>query len=61
MFIDGFEGYLAGGGRLIEQPFLARVAEGMVRCYLSGASVAGFAEHVNAALVARAERRRVAA
>jgi len=45
-FIEGFEGYLEGGGRLIEQPFLARVAEGMVRCYLSGTSVAGFAEHV---------------
>src|SRR6185369_1410258 len=45
-FLDGFTGYLKAGGGLVEQPFLPRVAEGMVRCYLSGSSVAGFAEHL---------------
>ena len=39
------------GGRLVEQPFLPRVAEGMVRCYLSGAGVVGFGEHVPRGLV----------
>ena len=38
--------YLDGGELLVEQPFLPRVADGMVRCYLSGSAVAGFAEHV---------------
>jgi len=45
-FIADFAGYFADGGRLVEQPFLPRVAEGMVRCYLSGRTVAGFAEHL---------------
>ena len=38
--------YLDGGELLVEQPFLPRVADGMVRCYLSGSAVAGFAEHM---------------
>src|SRR5262249_27323585 len=33
-------------GRLVEQPFLPRAPEGMVRCYLSGKRVVGFGEHV---------------
>jgi hypothetical protein len=45
-FVQSFAAYLAGGGRLVEQPFLPRSADGMVRCYLSGPAVAGFAEHV---------------
>jgi hypothetical protein len=44
-FLTGFGAYLASGGRLVEQPFLSRGAEGMVRCYLSAAVVAGFGEH----------------
>lgn len=36
---------LAAGGRLVEQPFMPRCAEGMVRCYLSGDRVVGFSEH----------------
>jgi hypothetical protein len=43
---EGFAPYLEGGGRLVDQPFLPRAAEGMVRCYLSGSSVVGFAEHL---------------
>jgi glutathione synthase/RimK-type ligase-like ATP-grasp enzyme len=45
-YIESFTAYLEGGGRLVEQPFLPRAVEGMVRCYLSGPAVAGFAEHV---------------
>ena len=45
-FLDGLVDYLRGGGSLVDQPFLPRVAEGMVRCYLSGSFVAGFAEHL---------------
>ena len=45
-FIESFAGYLEGGGRLVEQPFLARAGEGMIRCYLSGPAVAGFSEHI---------------
>jgi hypothetical protein len=45
-FVERFAGYLGEGGRLVEQPFLNRVVEGMVRCYLSGSAVTGFAEHL---------------
>jgi hypothetical protein len=45
---------LNAGGGLVEQPFLPRVAEGMVRCYLSGSTVAGFAEHLPRGFVSRA-------
>lgn len=42
-FIERCAAYFAGDGRLIDQPYLARVAEGMVRCYMAGDHVAGFA------------------
>ncbi len=39
----------AAGGTLVDQPFQARHLEGMVRCYVSGARVAGFgAQYVTA-------------
>ena len=44
--LNRFAPYLAGGGRLVEQPFVPRSTEGMVRCYLSGDRVVGFSEHV---------------
>jgi hypothetical protein len=44
-FVERFAAYLEGGGRLVEQPFLPRVGEGMVRCYLAGPAGAGFGEH----------------
>jgi hypothetical protein len=56
-FVDGFAGYLADGGRLVEQPFLPRVADGMVRCYLSGGKVAGYSEHLPRGFVAEQEGR----
>jgi hypothetical protein len=45
-FLERFAGDLAAGGCVVEQPYLPRVAEGMVRCYVSGGAVAGFAEHL---------------
>jgi hypothetical protein len=45
-FIESFAGYLEGGGRVVARPFLARAGEGMIRCYLSGPTVAGFSEHI---------------
>jgi hypothetical protein len=54
VFVDGFRAYFDGGGRVVEQPFLPRAAEGMVRCYLSGSRVVGFAEHLPKGLVSPA-------
>jgi hypothetical protein len=45
-FVASFADYLGDGGRLVEQPFLTRAREGMVRCYISGKRVVGFGEHV---------------
>ena len=41
-FLERCEGYFAGAGRMIDQPFQQRIAEGMVRCYLVQSEVAGF-------------------
>lgn len=41
-WLDRCEGYLANGGKLVDQPFAARHAEGMVRCYLVQNRAAGF-------------------
>jgi hypothetical protein len=57
-FLDDLADYFGSGGSLVEQPFLPRVAEGMVRCYLSGAVVAGFAEHLPRGFVSRADETR---
>jgi hypothetical protein len=43
-FMSRCEIYLAGAGRLIDQPFQSRVGEGLVRCYMSGNKVVGFSE-----------------
>lgn len=42
-FLDRCDAYFAGDGRLIDQEFQPRITEGMVRCYLCGAQVVGFA------------------
>lgn len=42
-FIDRCAEYFAGDGRLIDQPFQPRITDGMVRCYMAAATVAGFA------------------
>jgi hypothetical protein len=45
-FLERFAAILGSGGSVVEQPFFPRAIEGMVRCYVSGSVVAGFAEHV---------------
>jgi hypothetical protein len=42
-FLASCEPYFAGEGRLIDQPFQARIVEGMVRCYFCADEVIGFA------------------
>jgi len=49
------EGYLRGGERIIDQPFQARLTDGMVRCYLVGGRVAGFGEQLVNALYPAAD------
>jgi hypothetical protein len=43
-FMSRFEAYFASGGRLIDQAVQPRVGEGLVRCYMCGDRVIGFAE-----------------
>ncbi len=54
-FLDRCERYFAGEGRLIDQAFQPRIAEGMVRCYMSGNVLVGFARQYPAAGVAAGE------
>lgn len=41
-FVQRCQPYFAGSGRMIDQLFMARLGEGMVRCYLVQNRVAGF-------------------
>jgi len=43
-FILQCQPFFAGGGRVVDQAWQPRLAEGMVRCYLAGGQVAGFGE-----------------
>jgi hypothetical protein len=49
--MDRCEPYFAGGGRLIDQPFQARLPEGMIRCYLVQDRVVGFGRQLIKALM----------
>jgi len=49
-FLDRCLEYFADGG-VIDQPFQARVSEGVVRCYMAGDRCAGFGHHKVKALV----------
>lgn len=49
-FMRRCEAYLSDGGMLVDQPFQARHAEGMVRCYLVQDRVAGFGHQLVTAL-----------
>ncbi|MGZ4800615.1 MAG: Cj0069 family protein [Acidimicrobiia bacterium] len=49
-FISRCEAYFGDGGLLVEQPFQQRIAEGMIRCYLSHDRVVGFAHQHPAGL-----------
>jgi hypothetical protein len=50
-FIIRCEPYFAFAGRMIEQPFVTRLPEGQIRCYLAGDKVAGFAHQLVRALM----------
>jgi hypothetical protein len=50
-FISLCERYFDGAGRMIEQPFVARLPEGQIRCYLVQDKVAGFAHQLVRALM----------
>jgi hypothetical protein len=39
---EQYFGYAGGAGRIIDQPFLPRIAEGLIRCYLVKREVVGF-------------------
>jgi hypothetical protein len=49
--MDRCEGYFAGDGRLIDQPFQARLPEGMIRCYSVQDKVVGFGRQLIRALM----------
>ena len=42
-FLDRCESYFTGEGRLIDQAFQPRIVDGMIRCYMCGGRLAGFA------------------
>lgn len=50
-FLDRCEAYLQGEGRLIDQPFQARLPEGMIRAYLVQDRVVGFGRQLIKALM----------
>ena len=49
-FLSRCEPYFERGGRMIDQPYQARLPEGMIRCYLVRDRVAGFGEQLINAL-----------
>jgi hypothetical protein len=51
-FMSRCQCYFAGGGRIIDQAFQARLPEGMIRCYLAQNEVVGFGPQLIKALVA---------
>lgn len=50
-FIRRCAAYFESGGRIVDQPFQARHAEGMVRCYVVQDRVAGFGHQLVTALM----------
>jgi hypothetical protein len=48
-FLERWTTYLEGGGTVVDQPYLASVADGMVRAYLVADTVVGFATQQPAA------------
>jgi hypothetical protein len=51
-FLERCRPYFEGGGLVVEQPFQARLAEGMIRVYLSHDQVVGFAHQYPTGLLA---------
>lgn len=50
-FMDRCRAYFAGEGRLIDQAFQPRLPDGMIRCYMAGAKVAGYGHQLIKALI----------
>ncbi|KYH00547.1 Cj0069 family protein [Bradyrhizobium sp. DOA1] len=50
-FIARCEPYFNWGGCIIDQAYQARLPDGMIRCYMSGAKVAGFGHQLIKALI----------
>jgi hypothetical protein len=50
-FMELCASYFAGGGRLVDQPFQARLPEGMIRCYMVQDRVVGFGRQLIKALM----------
>ncbi|HLI66298.1 MAG TPA: Cj0069 family protein [Caulobacteraceae bacterium] len=50
-FMDRCDGYFAGAGRLLDQPFQARLPDGMIRCYAVEGRVVGFGRQLIKALL----------
>jgi len=50
-FLLRCERYFSGGGLMVEQPFLERISEGMIRVYLTHNEVVGFAHQFPRGLV----------
>jgi hypothetical protein len=44
--------YFASGGLIVDQPFQARLPEGMIRCYMGIDQVVGFGHQLIKALIA---------
>src|SRR3954452_8409332 len=50
-FMRSCESYFGWGGCIIDQPFQPRLPDGMIRCYMAGDQVAGFAHQYIKALI----------
>lgn len=50
-FMKQCEPYFGWGGCIVDQPFQARLPEGMIRCYMAGDAVAGFGQQLIKALI----------
>lgn len=50
-FMKRCENYFGWGGCIVDQPFQPRLADGMIRCYMSGDKVAGFGHQKIKALI----------
>lgn len=50
-FLDSCQPYFGWGGCIIDQAYQPRLPEGMIRCYMSGAHVAGFGQQLIKALL----------
>jgi len=50
-FMQRCETYFENDGLIVDQPFQARLADGMIRCYMSGDRVVGFGHQLIKALI----------